>query len=131
MPTFLRPLTLAAPAALVLRNRRTGGVIATRILPAVESETRRTGLLKHQSLPEGEAMIIAPSNAVHTFFMRFPIDIAFVDQDGTILKIKARVPAWRIAAAWGGYAVIEMAAGEFARSGTAVGDAVELALLRS
>jgi uncharacterized protein len=122
MATFLTPLTRTGAVSFVLRNLRTGATVAERLLPAFDSETRRTGLLKHSSLPQGEAMVIAPTNAIHTFFMRFPIDVAFVARDGRIVKIRPAMPAWRMSAAWGGYAVVEMAAGEFARSGTLPGD---------
>ena len=71
-------------------------------------------------------MLIAPTNAVHTFFMQFPIDVVFVAKSGTILKIRRGLPAWRLAAAWGGYAVVEMAAGSFERSGTVEGDVVTI-----
>jgi len=111
---------------MVLRNARTGGVVADTLLPAFDSASRRTGLLKHDSLDARTAMVIAPTNAVHTFFMRFPIDIAFVARDGRILKIAANVRPWRIAAAWGGYAVVEMAAGSFERSRTAAADTLVL-----
>ena len=122
MRSFLTPLRTGDTSRLVLRNQRTGVVVATRLLPALDSETRRTGLLKHQSLPDGEAMLIAPTNAIHTFFMKFPIDVAFVRKDGSIVKIRAAMPAWRMAAAWGGHAVVEMAAGSFARAETRTGD---------
>lgn len=122
MRSFLTPLRTGDTSRFVLRNQRTGVVVATRLLPALDSETRRTGLLKHQSLPEGEAMLIAPTNAIHTFFMKFPIDVAFVRRDGSIVKIRAAMPAWRMAAAWGGHAVVEMAAGSFARAETRTGD---------
>ena len=122
MRTFLTPLRARSAGPLVLRNQRTGAVVATRLLPALDSETRRTGLLKHESLPEGEAMLIAPTNAIHTFFMKFPIDVAFVRKDGRIVKIRAAMPAWRMSGAWGGHAVVEMAAGSFARAETRAGD---------
>src|SRR4051812_43798412 len=122
MRSFLTPLRTGDTTALVLRNRRTGAVVASRLLPALDSETRRTGLLKHHGLPEGEAMLIAPTNAIHTFFMKFPIDVAFVRKDGRIVKIRAAMPAWRMSAAWGGHAVVEMAAGSFARAETRTGD---------
>ena len=122
MRSFLTPLRTGDPGRFVLRNQRSGVVVATRLLPALDSETRRTGLLKHQGLPEGEAMLIAPTNAIHTFFMKFPIDVAFVRKDGSIVKIRVAMPAWRMAAAWGGHAVVEMAAGSFARAETRTGD---------
>jgi uncharacterized membrane protein (UPF0127 family) len=128
MHNFLDPLRAGEPARLVLRNDRTGVVVATRILPALDSETRRTGLLKHTGLADDEAMVIAPTNAIHTFFMKFPIDVAFVRKDGTVLKIRPALPAWRMSAAWGGYAVIEMGAGAFARVGTRAGDVLRIAV---
>ena len=110
----------------MLRNQQTGTVVATHLLPAFDSKTRNVGLLGRQSLDPGTAMIIAPTNAVHTFFMRFPIDIAFVEKDGRILKIRKRLPAWRMAAAWGAYAVVEMAAGSFEVAATGTGDCLTI-----
>ena len=124
MPSFLSPLRNADASGFVLRNQQTGTVVATHLLPAFDSKTRNVGLLGRQSLDPGTAMIIAPTNAVHTFFMRFPIDIAFVKRDGRILKIRKRLPAWRLAGAWGGYAVVEMAAGSFEAAGTSAGDCI-------
>jgi len=81
-PHFLRPLQNAAASGLRLRNQRTGETLASRLLPALDSATRKTGLLKHTSLADGEAMVIAPSNAVHTWFMKFDLDLVFVRRDG-------------------------------------------------
>ena len=67
-------------------------------------------------------MIIAPSNAIHTFFMKFPIDIAFVGRDGRVRKIREAVRPWRMSAALRAYAVIELPAGAIQRSGTVAGD---------
>jgi uncharacterized membrane protein (UPF0127 family) len=67
-------------------------------------------------------MIIAPSNAIHTFFMKFPIDIAFVGRDGRVRKIREALPPWRMSAALRAYAVIELPAGAIQRSGTVAGD---------
>jgi hypothetical protein len=69
-------------------------------------------------------MLIAPTNAIHTFFMRFPIDVAFVSREGRIVKIVSDLRPWRIAAAWRGYGVMEMTAGSFDRSGTLTGDSL-------
>ena len=95
-PHFLRPLVNAAPAGLCLRNQRTGQVLATTLLPALDSATRKTGLLKHTSLADGEAMLIAPSNAVHTWFMKFDLDLIFVRRDGRVVKTRAAVKPWRM-----------------------------------
>ena len=120
--TFLSPLLREPRMPCGLQNARTGKVVADQLLPALDSASRRRGLLGRRSLPEGQAMIIAPSNAVHTFFMQFPIDIAFVSKDGRILKARSAVPARRVTASLRAYAVIEMPAGALERTQTVPGD---------
>ncbi len=93
---------------------------------ALDSTARRKGLLGRDSLPSGHALVIAPSNLVHTFGMRFDIDILFVARDGRVLKARRAVSPRRIAGALGGFAVIELAAGELERSDTTRGDRIEL-----
>ena len=124
--SFLRPLLRDAQTKHAIRNARNGHVLATDLIVAFDSKTRKTGLLKHDSLPEGSAMLIAPTNAIHTFFMRFPIDIAFVSREGLIVKTYVALPPWRIAAALRAHAVIEMPAGTLARNETEVGDLLSI-----
>ena len=124
--SFLRPLLRDIGPKHALRNVRNGHVLATDLIVAFDSKTRKTGLLKHDSLADGSAMLIAPTNAVHTFFMRFPIDIAFVNRDGLIVKTYAAVPPWRIAAALRAHAVIEMPPGTLAKNETGVGDILSI-----
>jgi uncharacterized membrane protein (UPF0127 family) len=124
--SFLTPLIHGAAGTFHLRNERTGAPVATTILPALDSAARRTGLLKHASLAAGAAMIIAPTSAIHTFFMRFPIDVAFVTRDGTIVKTCRALAAWRLAWAFGAYAVVEMPAGALDRADTRTGDRLVL-----
>jgi uncharacterized membrane protein (UPF0127 family) len=105
-----------------LFNERTGKTVATTLEAAFESASRKRGLLGRDSLPPGHALIIAPSNMVHTFFMRFPIDILVVARDGRVVKARRNVPARRLVGALRGFAVVEMAAHELDRSETAAGD---------
>jgi uncharacterized membrane protein (UPF0127 family) len=85
-------------------------------------------LLGRDSLAAGSALILAPCSSIHTFFMRFPIDVAFVDREGVILRIAADLRPWRIALALRAFAVIEMPGGTFAAADTRVGDALRPAL---
>jgi len=71
-------------------------------------------------------MLIAPSNAVHTFFMRFPIDVAFLARDGRVLKVRHAVPARRMTAAIRAYAVAELPAGTLQRADVRAGDTLAL-----
>ena len=109
-----------------IRNSRNQRVLADEVVAAFDSTSRRVGLLKHEAMPTGSAMLIAPTNAVHTFFMRFPIDIAFVTREGKIVKACAAVRPWRIAAAWNAFGVIELPAGTLTSSDTVVGDVVTI-----
>ena len=122
MKSFLSPLLQPDSVAHVLENVRTRRVIADHLLTAFDSTSRRHGLLGREGLPEGSALIIAPSNAVHTFFMRFSIDILFVRRDGGVVKMRSVVRPWRIAASLRAFAVIELPAGSLAQSNTTAGD---------
>ena len=120
---FLAGVATAGPPPKLV-NGRTERVLASAVELAVTSETRRRGLLGRDSLDPAVAILIAPSSAIHTFFMRFPIDIVFVTKAGQIVKVRSAVPPWRMAAAFRGYAVIELAAGGATRAGLEVGDRV-------
>ena len=126
MKSFLDPILRSAPSPFALMNNRNNRVLATTVLTAFDSASRRRGLLKQDFLPDGTALIIAPSNAIHTFFMRFAIDVAFVSRDGRVLKVRPNVPPWRMAVALRGFAVIEMPVGALARADTQAGDALRI-----
>jgi hypothetical protein len=110
----------------MLANARSGAVIADQLIAAFDSASRRTGLLKHGSLPARSAMIIAPSNAIHTFFMKFPIDVVFVARDGQVRKVRHAVAPWRMSGCLRAYAVIELPAGTLREAGVEPGDRLEL-----
>jgi len=94
-----------------LINARTSMAVASVVELAVTRADRRQGLLGRDALDLSAAMMLAPCMAVHTAFMRFPIDVMFVDRDGVVRKIVRDMKPWRIAASPRAYAVIELAAG--------------------
>lgn len=121
--TFLSPALKKDAAALVVVHP--GGAettLATTVEIAGDSAARKLGLLGRDALAPGHALVIAPSNGIHTFAMRFPIDVIFVARDGAVVKIVPALAARRVAFALGAFAVIEMAAGEADRAGLRVGD---------
>lgn len=122
MTSFLQPLLRQGAGRQQIINARSGKVIADQLLTAFDSGSRRKGLLSHVSLPQSTALIIAPTNAIHTFFMKFPIDIVFVSRGGRVLKIRSCVPAWRMTGSLRAFAVLELAAGSLDGSDTKVGD---------
>ena len=122
MASFVQPLLREGPDGHMLVNARSGSVVAHRVMTAFDSKSRRKGLLKQNSMAEGSALIIAPCNAIHTFFMRFAIDVAFVARDGRVLKTRKAVPAWRLAASLRAFAVVELPSGALDRSDVEPGD---------
>jgi uncharacterized membrane protein (UPF0127 family) len=119
---FLHPLLKRGTVDQSLVNERTGSVVATFVELAADSKSRRRGLLGRSGLPAHHAFVLAPCNAVHTCFMRFPIDVLFVGRDGRVLKIVPQVGAWRATASFRAFAVIELAAGTLQRQGLMPGD---------
>ena len=120
MSHFLRPLLRRHRDAQFV-NERTGAVLAPVVETAFDSAARRQGLLG-RSLPEGHALVLAPCNAIHTFWMQFPIDVLFVARDGVITKVVERLGAWRVAASFSAFATIELRAGVIADHDLIVGD---------
>lgn len=118
MASFLTPLIHTPKHQFALQDVDGGSVLATRIEAAFDSETRRRGLLGRSHFAEGSAIVIAPCSAIHTFFMKMVIDVAFVSRTGVILKIYPSLPPWRLAFAFGAFAAIEFPAGTLLRSRT-------------
>jgi uncharacterized membrane protein (UPF0127 family) len=123
---FLQPLLGNGAGRYRIENGRNGQVVAERLTTAFDSASRRKGLLKQDSMPEGSALIIAPSNAVHTFFMRFPIDVVFFSKSGVVRKVCPAVPAWRMAASLRAFALLEMPVGSIDRANLREGDQLVL-----
>jgi uncharacterized membrane protein (UPF0127 family) len=96
------------------------------LLTAFDSASRRRGLLGRDGLPPGTALIIAPSSAVHTFFMRFPIDGVFLDADDRVLEVVPHLAPWRAAGVKGARSVLELAAGEADARGIRAGSTLKL-----
>jgi uncharacterized membrane protein (UPF0127 family) len=123
VPGLLRACRLASRAGSVLMangktgssvrlmNERTQNAIASIVEIAVSREDRRRGLLGRNGLDASAAMMLAPCAAVHTAFMRFALDVVFVDRTGRVRKIVRGLEPWRMSASLGAYAAIELAAG--------------------
>jgi uncharacterized protein len=126
VPHCLSPLLRDPGTTFGLWNQRSGTAIATRLLPAFDSASRRQGLLGRSALAAGDALVLAPCSAVHTAFMRFPLDLLFLARDGRVLKTAVAVPPWRIRLAWRGFAVVELASGALAAADCRPGDRTEL-----
>jgi uncharacterized protein len=112
-------------------NVTRGTVLAERVETADRGATRRKGLLGRDGLAPGEGLWIVPCESVHTFFMRFPIDLVYVDRNRRVRKVRSGVPPWRLSACLSAHSVIELAAGAVRASKTEPGDDLEFSPIES
>ena len=79
------------------------------------------GLLGRTALDPDEGLLLRPAGSVHTAFMRFPIDVVFLDGAMQVLRVEPNVPPWRMTGQRGARAVLETPAGAAERAGIAPG----------
>jgi len=84
--------------------------------------TRLRGLMGRRALEPGEGLLLRPSGSVHTCFMCFAIDVAFLDSELRVLAVSPAVRPWRLRLQRGARAVLELPAGEAGRMGISPGD---------
>ena len=113
---------VAGQVPLALVNERTDTVVADVVELAITRRSRRKGLLGRDELPSSTGMVLAPCRSIHTAFMRFPIDAAFVSRSGKVVKMVHELRAWRMALSLRAYAVVELPAGTLRRRDVATGD---------
>jgi uncharacterized membrane protein (UPF0127 family) len=112
---------------LIARDLETGVVIANRVSVADSRITRAVGLLSRNHLNPGEALWIMPCRGVHTWGMRFTIDIVAMDADGTVVDVVTALRPWRFRLPRrGSLSVLELPEGTLRASGTNVGHRISL-----
>lgn len=121
-----RPAQANEPLQLSNLTRRT--VLASSVEVADHGSKRGKGLLGRDSLAAGEAMWIVPCEAVHTFGMRFPIDLVYIDRKKRVKKVRSAVPPWRMSACLSAHSVIELPSGTVRETRTEPGDTLEFSL---
>ena len=83
---------------------------------------RIRGLLGSKSLSQGEGLLLAPCNSIHTLFMRVPIDVVFLNKKNMVTKIIRAMQPFRFGMALNSSSVLELMAGQADRSGIEPGD---------
>lgn len=99
--------------------------IASSLEVADRGFKRGKGLLGHEGLGDGEGMWIVPCEAVHTFGMRFAIDLVYLDRARIVKKVRSNVRPWRVSGCFVAHSVLELAAGTIVRTHTKPGDRLE------
>jgi uncharacterized protein len=114
--------------ASLARVRRTadGAVVCERCEVPESAFGRMRGLLGRDGLESGNGMLIDRAPSVHMFFMRFPIDVVFLDREWRIVAIRHGLRPWRVAGARRAVAALELPAGAAAAAGIVEGDVLVL-----
>ena len=99
-----------------------GQIVCERCELADGPLSRMRGLSGRTRLPRGRGMLMRPTWFVHTAFMRFPVDVIFLDRDLTVLAVKEHVQPWRTAGHLRAHSVLKLAAGESEALALQVGD---------
>ncbi|MGA8026813.1 MAG: DUF192 domain-containing protein [Bryobacteraceae bacterium] len=106
----------------IVQNLDRGSVIANQVRIAGSSSARRRGLLGVEGLEKGSGIWIAPCEAIHTFGMKMPIDVVFLDREYRVNKLRPRLRPSRISVCLSACSVLELEAGAISRSTTRLGD---------
>jgi uncharacterized membrane protein (UPF0127 family) len=123
-----RPRGRARGERLVNRTRG-GQVLAGDVYAVAGFVGRWLGLMGHPGLPAGQALVLEGDNSIHTLFMRFPIDVVFLDKAGRVKHLYHALRPWRFSrVVIGCRRIVELPPGVLAATGTMVGD--ELAFER-
>ncbi len=110
-------------------NETKGTVVADEVRVARSWWARFRGLMLRKSLPEGHGLLIDPCSSIHCMFMRFPIDVIFLDADGVVTKVASNVkPWWGAALGAGGKKALELASGAAVRAQVEAGDRIVIAV---
>jgi uncharacterized membrane protein (UPF0127 family) len=105
-------------------NRNT--LLAANAARADSFLSRFKGLMGVAHLPPGEGLHIAPCNSVHTFFMKIPIDVLFLDASQQVVDVMHAMAAWRVSKVYfNAKSVLELPAGTADATGTKTGDTLE------
>lgn len=114
----------------IVINATKNSIIANNIIIADKFWTRMRGLIGKRNLKEDEGLLLAPCNAVHMMFMRFPIDVIFLDKDFVVVKIMDNLRPWRTSPiVRGAIQVVELGAGSAEKKGINIGDKLSLIMV--
>ena len=112
---------------LSILNTTKDTVIAQNGAIADTFMSRMTGLLNRKSLPDGEALVITRCNSIHMFFMRFSIDVIFVDKNDHVVGLVERIKPFRLSRIFfDSQYVIELSEGSIKKAEVSIGDKIEI-----
>jgi uncharacterized membrane protein (UPF0127 family) len=114
---------------VLVHNETRNTVLAESADVADSGAARRRGLLGRNGLSRGQGLWIVPCEAVHTWGMRFSIDVVYLDRGGKVRKIRTALRPWRLSMCLSAHSVLELPGGVADESGTRVGDQLRISVL--
>ncbi len=112
---------------VTITNETRGTLLGDRVQVADTSLSRMVGLLGRRELDAGGGLWIKPSSGVHTFFMRFPIDVIGLNRDLRVVKLWYHLAPYRVTSvSLQLRSVIELPAGHITGCNVEVGDVLRV-----
>ena len=112
---------------MIVANRTQQTTLAGRAVAARTFWQRLRGLMGRPSLPAGEGLVLFGDSSIHMFFMRFPIDVLYLDAELRVLRQQEAMPPWTIGPLVRGCRyIVELPPGTIRDSRTTVGDSIAL-----
>jgi uncharacterized membrane protein (UPF0127 family) len=118
----------AALVRAAVTNETRGTVLASEAEVAGDAGSRRRGLLKHKGLQPGQGLWIVPCSAVHSFGMRFDIDLVYLDRKHRVRKVQSVWRPGRMSMCLGAHSVLELPSGTVERTATRTNDQLAIVL---
>jgi uncharacterized protein len=107
-------------------NTTRGTTLGTAIEFADSPLKRRIGLLGHSNLPPGEGLWLKPCDSIHTYGMKFPIDVVFLGKDHQVLDVRPGMVPGQVVEFFPAHSVLELPSGTLALTQTQIGDQLKL-----
>ncbi len=106
-------------------NQTQKRVLAEKAILADTTASRFIGLLRHVVLPVGEGLVITQCHSIHMFFMKFAIDVIFVNRNKIVVGLVRDIKPFQMSRYyWRADCAIELPAGQIETTKTALGDKI-------
>ena len=112
---------------MIIRNVTKNTILADECLAAESFASRFMGLMGRNSIASGGGLLIVPCNSIHMFFMKFPIDIVFLNKGSKVVYIIEGIRPWKVSKlVRNAHSVLELPSGTIKTCLTEVGDELEM-----
>ncbi|TYQ17662.1 UNVERIFIED_CONTAM: hypothetical protein Cloal_0020 [Acetivibrio alkalicellulosi] len=110
---------------MIVKNISKNTILASNCKVANTFFKRFLGLMFKKYLPLGQGLLITPCNSIHMFFMKFPLDIVFIDKGQTVVYTIENITPWKCSKIIKtSYSVLELPVGTIKNTQTTVGDKI-------